>query len=411
MVAGTAYPLAQASETWTGRDAAGIRRMLAARSSALLTGDKSAFMKSVVPGPSRFRRQQARLFARMAKVPLASYRLTVAWSRFGDLARASDRARYPAAEAVTIPVTEERYRIRGFDDPAVQEDLFYTFIQENGRWFVAGDADLNELGFQTARHLWDFGPIITRRSRHFMLITHPCSARIGCAHLPPDVLDLAEQALTQVDSYWRRPWRHRIVILAPTTTAELRRMLQATFDVNKFVAFAYASEDLEHGLRFVGRRIILNWRAIASRTSDSLLTILAHELTHVATRTSAGPEIPTFIDEGIAEHVGYDGDPSSLSYLNSVVQGGNFDGKLPRDYQFVTGSGRDIFLSYQKAEAAIRFFIERWGLRRFVRFYSVLGRQRIVPGTPRFHLEEALHRTTGLTLSDFQKRWASSLRK
>lgn len=385
--------------------------MLAARALAISSGDKSAFMRSVAPGPSPFRRQQARLFDRITKLPLASYALSPAWARFGDLARPSDRARYPSAQAVAIPVTEERYSIRGFDDSPVEEDLFYTFTQENGRWFVAADSDLNDLGFQTARQLWDFGPVTAQRSPHFLLLSHPCSASIGCARLPSNVLDLAEKALTRVDRYWRRPWRHRIVIMAPATTAELRRILQATFDVNKFVAFAYASEDLEHGLRFIGRRIILNWRAIRNRTSDSLLTILAHELTHVATRTSAGPEIPTFVDEGIAEYVGYNADPSSLSYLDSVIQGGHFDKKLPRDYQFVTGSGTDIFLSYQKAEAAVRFFIKRWGLDRFVRFYSTLGRQRIVAGTPRFHLEQALQRTTGVSLSEFQKRWASSLRK
>jgi hypothetical protein len=384
--------------------------LLAARSSSVLAGDKNAFMASVVPGPSPFRRRQARLFDRMTKVSLASYRLAPVWTRLGDLARPSDRARYPSAEAVTIPVTEERYSIRGFDDRPVEEDLFYTFIQDNGRWFVAADSDLNHLGFRTVRHLWDFGPVSARRSAHFLLLSHPCSAAIGCAHLPSGLLDIAEKALTRVDAYWPRSWRHRIVILAPTSTAELRRMLQATFDVNKFVAFAYATEDLEHGLRFIGRRIILNWRALTHRTSDSVLTILAHELTHVATRNSAGPEIPTFVDEGIAEYVGYDADPSSLSYLDSVVQAGRFDGKLPRDYQFVTGSATDIFLSYQKAEAAVRFFIQRWGVDRFVRFYRSLGRQRIVAGTARFHLGKALQHSTGLTLAEFQKRWASSLR-
>jgi hypothetical protein len=232
---------------------------------------------------------------------------------------------------------------------------------------------------------------------------------MGCAHLPSDILVLAERALTRVDHYWREPWRHKIVILAPTTTGELHRMLQATFDVKKFVAFAYASEDLEHGLRFIGRRIILNWKAIATRTTDSLLTILAHELTHVATRASAGPETPAFIEEGIAEYVGYNGDPSSLSYLRSAVSAGNFDGKLPLDYQFTTGSGRDIYLSYQKAESAVSFFINRWGSARFVRFYRALGRQRVVPGTARFHLDLALRRAIGVGFQGFQKRWASSL--
>ena len=411
IVTAAAYPLAQASESPTTRERAAIGRMLSARSSAVMSGNKGAFMSSVARGSSAFRRQQADLFDRMTKLPLASYALRAAWTRFGDLARRSDRSRYPEAEVVRIPLTEERYSLRGFDDPPIEEDLFYTLIQEDGRWYVAGDSDLDDIGLQSARHLWDFGPVSQSRSAHFLLLSHPCSAPIGCAQLPTGVLDLAERALARVDHLWREPWRHKIVILAPTTTAELHRMLQATFDVNKFVAFALAGTDVEHGLRFVGRRIILNWRTIANRTSESLLTILAHELTHVATRESAGPEIPTFVDEGIAEYVGYNADPASLSYLRSVVRSGGFDGKLPADYRFVTGSGSDIFLSYQKAASAVRFFIDRWGLKRFIRFYQALGRQRVVAGTPRFHLEQAMRTTIGMTVSRFQKRWASTLRR
>ena len=405
-----ALPLADASEPRAGARA-GIERVLEARSKAVVAGDKRAFMATVAPGSQAFVRDQARLFGSLSQVPLQSYRLRAVWGRYGDMVRASDRGRYPRAQRVAIPVTEERYRIRGFDGAPVEEDLFYTFVRQGGRWLIASDSDLNDLGLGSARQLWDFGPVTVSRSRHFMLLSHPCSAPIGCAQLPSDVLGVAETALQRVDRFWHVPWRHRIVISAPTTTAELRRILQAPFDVNKFVAFAVSSEDIEHGLRFIGHRIILNWRTVANRSRGSVLTILAHELTHVATRSSSGPEIPTFVEEGIAEYVGYNADPSSLSYLNSVVSAGGFDGKLPRDYQFTTGSATDIFLSYQKAESAVAYFIDRWGLGRFVRFYRELGRQRVVTGTPRWHLDHALRHAIGNGFAQFQKQWASSLRR
>ncbi|MEA2486094.1 MAG: hypothetical protein QOD46_1205, partial [Actinomycetota bacterium] len=377
--------------------------MLNARSAAVLSGNKRAFMSTVAPGSPSFTRRQARWFSAISKVPLQSYQLTAAWSRLGDLTRSRDRLAYPGADTVALPVTEERLRIQGFDDVPVEDDVFYTFVERNGRWLVASDTDLDSLGMKSTRQLWDFGPVSIQRSPHFLLLTHPCRAPIGCAHLPSGMLDLAEKALARVDKYWPLPWRHRIVIAAPSTAAELKRILQATFDVNKFVAFAYSSEDIEHGLRFIGRRIILNWRTIANRTSDSVLTILSHELTHVATRNSAGPQIPNFVEEGIAEYVGYNAAASSLSFLDSVVGAGGFDGKLPHDYQFTTGSGRDIYLSYQKGESAVRFFIDRWGMARFVRFYRRLGRQRVVIGTPMFHLDRALHRTIGVGFTQFQK--------
>lgn len=392
-------------------DHAAIQRLLQTRAHAVMADDESAFMSTVAPGSTSFARRQRRLFRSVTKIPLASYDLRAAWGRLGDLARPADRVAHPRAKQVAIPVTEERYRIRGFDDIPLEEDLYYTFVEQHGRWMIASDRDLDGLGLQSARQLWDFGSVEMDRSQHFLLLTHPCPSAIGCARLPADMLAIAERALRRVDRFWRAPWRHRIVILAPSTTAELRRLLQATFDVKKFVAFAYAGEDLEHGLRFVGRRIVLNWRSIANRTSDSVLTILAHELTHVATRERSGPQIPAFVEEGIAEYVGYDADPSSLGHLRSVVGAGGFDGKLPRDYQFTTGSGRDIYLSYQKAESAVRFFIGRWGMARFVRFYTLLGRRRVVTGTPHFHLDQALQEATGLGYTGFQKQWASSLRQ
>jgi hypothetical protein len=410
LVLGTASQIAGASAS-SQADRVAIARLLAVRSAAVMSGDESAFLSTVDAGSHAFKRRQRELFEAMQRLPLASYGLTARWERFGDLARPSDKTEYPDSQKVAIPVTEERYAIRGFDEPPMEEDLFYTFVERDGRWSIAEDNDLNDLSLETTRHLWDFGPVTTTKSRHFMLVTHPCSASIGCPQLPSDILRLAETALARVDRFWRASWSHKIIILAPTTAAELHRMLQATFDVNKFVAFAYATADVEHGLRFIGRRIVLNWNAIAHRTADSLVTILAHELTHVATRRSAGPEMPTFIEEGIAEHVGYNADPSSLSYLNSVVGTGGFDGKLPMDYQFTTGSGQAIYLSYQKAESAVRFFIHRWGLDRFVRFYRSLGRQRVVAGTARFHLDRALQRTIGVSFLRFQKLWASSLRR
>jgi hypothetical protein len=405
-----ATPPPAPASPFLARDRQAIQRLLDRRSAAVMSGDKRAFMATVARGSPSFVRRQARFFDWMKAVPLRSYSLTAAWPLLGDLARPVDVARYPNARGVAIPATEERYRIRGFDDAPAEEDLFYTFIHEGDRWVIASDTDLNGIGMKTARHLWDFGPVTAHRSRHFLLFEHSCSAHIGCARLPSAILALAERALARVAHFWPAPWHRRIVILAPTTIVELQRMLQATFDVNKFVAFAYSSEDVEHGLRFTGRRIILSWRAIRGRSLDSTLIILAHELTHVATRSSAGPQIPLFIEEGLAEYAGYNGEPSNLSYLRSSVNGGSFDGKLPRDYQFTTGSGNDIYLSYQKGESAVRFFMDRWGSSRFVHFYRFLGRQRIVTGTARFHLDQALRRTTGIDLAQFQKRWASSLR-
>jgi hypothetical protein len=154
---------------------------------------------------------------------------------------------------------------------------------------------------------------------------------------------------------------------------------------------------------------LLNWSQLAFRSSESILSVLAHELLHVATRDSSGPFVPVFVDEGIADYAGYDADPESLSFFDGQVEAGAFDRLLPQDFEFVTGSGTDIFTSYQEAQSAVRFFIERYGLARFTAFYRRLGRARVVAGTARYHLDRAFRATTGSGLRDFERAWASSI--
>jgi hypothetical protein len=123
----------------------------------------------------------------------------------------------------------------------------------------------------------------------------------------------------------------------------------------------------------------------------------------------SGPFVPAFVEEGIAEYVRHEGNAGGLEFLESEAASGRFDGRLPEDYQFTVGAGIDIFRSYQESYSAVRFFIRRWGLRAFTRFYRLLGRQRIGPGTAEYHVDRALRVTIGLDMDEFERAWASSI--
>jgi hypothetical protein len=347
----------------------------------------------------------------MSSVPFAAYELQADWDRQGDLIRPSDAARYPAPEAATIPVTEERYRIEGWDNAPAAEDMYYTYVKFDGRWLIAEDTDLDDLTLYSARHLWDFGPVYARGNGRFLVIGHPCRSAgpAECAPLPARFIDLVDIALDRVDFHWHAPWRHRIVILVPGSVHEVTRLLQATFDVEDFVAFAYSTVDVKKGIQYTGHRIVLNPGALEGRSEDVVISILAHELLHIATRASAGPFVPVFVDEGIAEYVGHQADPETLAFFNSEVAAGLFNGLLPEDFEFTTGSGTDIFRSYQKSQSAVTFFIERWGLAQFTRFYRRLGNVGYEAGTVRYHVDLALKKTIGIGLDSFERQWADTI--
>jgi hypothetical protein len=186
-------------------------------------------------------------------------------------------------------------------------------------------------------------------------------------------------------------------------------MLKVTFELDNFVAFAYSSVDRSDGIDYTGHRILLNPDAFTSRSNSSTLRVLAHELLHVATRESSGPFVPTFLEEGLAEYVGQDADPSALSFFNAEVAEGSFDGRLPEDFRFVIGSGTDVFRSYQKAYSAARFFVNRWGLRALVRFYRTLGAVEVAPGTGEYHVDRALRESVGVGLDEFERSWAGTI--
>lgn len=392
-------------------DRVAIQELLDRRAAAASTGDRKAFLGTLGPGRSSFLRRQRRSFVRLATVGPASYSLTADWSALGDLARPSDVARYAGAEAVAIPVTHERYRVAGFDRRDAVEDHYLTFVKRNGAWAIESDTDLEDLGLYSARHMWDFGPLRSVRTRRFLVWHHPCrrpGAGERCGVIGA-VVPLLSEALARADSYWPLPWRRKVVVAIPDGERELERILQVTFDLDDFVAFAYATVDPDRGYAYVGPRIVLNWRALSGRPRSGLVSILAHELLHVATRAASGPFVPNFVEEGLADYAGHAADPEALAFFDETVAFGGFSGRLPANFEFITGTGTDIFLSYQAAQSAVRFFIQEWGLERFARFYRLLGRARIAAGTARFHLDRALRRTIGLGAAAFEREWAGSL--
>lgn len=385
---------------------AAIQDLLDRRAEAFLERDRDAFLATVDDGSRAFKARQRRLFDYSGDIPFADYRLVADWSRYGDLARPRDLAEYDGASSVAIPLTQERYRIRGFDEEEAVEDAFYTFVERDGEWFIGDDEDLDDVGLLTVRHPWDFGELVTTRSRHFLAIGPPCAAA-GTLCADRYLLDIAEEALQRTNATWSVRWGNRVVLVVPPSDEALQRMLQATFDAAKFVAFAYSTVDPE-SLAYTGNRILVNPSVIAGRPREDVVTIMAHELLHIATRDVSGPFIPLFADEGLAEVAGY-GDLPGLEFFDAIVAGGAFDSTLPEDFQFSTGSGNDIYLSYQEAQSAVRFFIDRWGREKFIRFYRRLGNARVIEGLATWHVERALRRTIGLGLSRFEKAWASSI--
>lgn len=373
----------------------GIQELLDRRAEAMLDGDRRAFLATIDPGDRPFAERQRLLFEGFQALGLAEYRLELTDRYWPELTTPREAVEH--GDRATVLHVEERYRVRGFDRRAVVEDLYLTFIPRGAGWLIASDDDLADLALYTGRKLWEFGPIETQRSEHFLYVSHE-----DLRSAAPRILAAAERALEELDRVWPLDWPRRVVLLAPSNTDQLRRILQATFDLDVFVAFAYSSVDRARDYRLAGHRVIFNWENFSQYPDEVQQTILVHELLHVATREVTGPMVPAFLDEGLAEWVS-DGNTDQLS---PRVDAGTFDRRVPRDFEFITGSDESILLSYDESYSAALYAVRRYGIDAVARMYRLAGGVRLEPGTPFHHVDRAMRDVFDTDLETFQEGWA-----
>jgi hypothetical protein len=376
----------------------GIPALLDRRAEAMLGGDADAFMATVDPADAAFVTRQRHLFDGFQQLGLASYELELSDALWPELTSSREVGRYgPNLEPRVLHV-EERYRLEGYDRAPALEDLYLTFIRRDDGWRIASDTDLDDLTLYSGRKLWENGPIITRQTEHFLYVSHPDQADAAGT-----ILGASERGLQRVRERWPVPWPERVPILAPSTTEELRRLIQATFDLDVFVAFAASGVDRRRGWNVVGHRVVLNWPNFSGFAEDTQEDILTHELLHLATRGAVGPATPSFVEEGIAEWVSEDDDSV---YLGPRVEAGTFDRELPEDHEFRTGSSADILTSYEEAAAWGRFAVDRYGVDEVAEFYRLLGEPRVAAGTWEYHIDRAARGAFGVSFEAMEDRWA-----
>jgi len=347
--------------------------------------------------PAPFERRQLRLFDNLESLPLAAYELEADWGALGDLARAQDAGRYQGEDSVAIPLTHERYRISGYDKRLVHQDLYLTFLEVDGRWSIGGDDDLEDLGLYSARNVWDFSGVRTTSSKHFLALEPDDGPSSGDA-----LVQIAETSLAGVDRYWTRPWHRKVPLLAPGSSEDLARIIQSTYPVENYLAFAFWTGGADQN---PGVRVIVNPDRFAF--ASDVYGVLTHELTHVAALYSRGSFTPSSLDEGLAQYIGEQGDPAAIAGADAAARSARPG--LPENYEFFVGDGATVFDTYQRSLSAVAYFIDRYGFRRFQRFYVTLGRATRVPGTFRYQFDHALEETIGLDRREFERAWASSI--
>lgn len=375
----------------------GLQDALDAVAAAMLAGDADT-VAALVSGPLAGRwPDRAR---HLGAVPLRHYALVLD-DELGVLRTAAAAGRAPGA--VVVHVTEE-HALEGFDaDGPASEDLFLTVVRTEAGWRLLADSDAEELGLVSVDHLWDHGPVVATRSRRLLALHHPGTA-------VDTILAEAEAALDDLAARWPEPVQPAPLVV-PRDQQELGELLHVTFDLSNFVAFATATPMGEYGeYRLTGARVLINPDRFLPMGHVTRRRILAHEFAHVATRPLAGPAIPFWLEEGLAQRLGEDASTTGTGLLDALVRRGTAV-DLPEDSQFTTGGRDRIFLSYQLAFSFVDHLVDRYGADAVVDFYTAAGRGSVgQPGRRSYHLDRAAREVFGRPFEELVTEWREALR-
>ena len=369
---------------------AGIQAILDVRAAAVMSGDRTAFVATADRSAAE---AQGRRFDGARSVGFSGYALRLRDDIAGDLSTAAIRARYTPARAVTVLV-EVRTTFPAYDvEPALVSD-FLTFVERADGWKVAGDSDLEGIGLLSSRELWDLGPVVQTASERVLLLSHPDGRARAEAILP-----IMETALDREVKGLDITWPEKVVVIVPSSVAELQRLLQSTVDLSNFVGFAYWSVDrtTATGFDLTAPRVILNPDTFFLADDTVREDILTHELVHVATRQVAGPGTSSWVDEGMAD----------LVATGPGTAPPPPDDALPEDWRFGSGGGTAIRDAYVRSRSFVAFLDTRApdGARRY---YEELGRTVGRPGSRERLQDDAARAVFGRPLAELRADWAGS---
>lgn len=392
LLAAASVPVARAQESRMDPRIAAVNELLDARASAQLRKDRETFARTIDPqAPEAFRAAQLASFDNLSALPVASLDYDANVDVGGDLSRGARRADYGGAE-VFIPETVRRMRFPFDGDRAWIDEMWWTYVERDGRWYVGGDDDLVDVGLEPTVSMWDRGPVVMVQSAHVALIAHPQDRARAEA-----LVGLAEQALATIAERWSLPWAGTLVGFLPEGPEELTELIQAAVDVTKFVAFVSYTIDTET-LESSAPRLFVQDDNFGRYPAATQIETLVHEFVHAAGSRYAGAYTPSWVHEGLAEWV-------AIGPGTAFRRGSGSGDTVPRDDQFGAGSQAQIVQAYRDSRSLIASLARIAGSGAPYELFKRLGDERVRPGSRAYVLDETLRGLGVGGVADLEAKW------
>jgi hypothetical protein len=348
-----------------------VATLLGRHGQAVLTRSTASFLADVDPSAASadFRRRQAAQAAALAVVPLQSWAYAVN-SPVTDPAATAAAARRLGAPALIVHVSLT-YALQRVDPVPASHDLWWTFVSRSGHVYLAGDADMADVGGASWRGPWDFGPLVVEHGAASVVLGHPQDA----ASLSGVAADV-DAAVPVVSRIWGGGWAQRVAVVVPASQAEFAALAGpagAFSDVSAEAVFEAPNVATGAG---AAARVLIDPAALDRLSPVGRRIVVQHELTHLATAAATGPASPRWLVEGFAEYVGNLGSgqpvPVAAAELRRDVTRGRLPAALPGDAAFAPGS-TGLPQAYEQAWLACRLIAARAGEAGLVRLYRLVG--------------------------------------
>ncbi len=387
---------------------AAVSAVLRRRSHAVIAHDRAAFLATIDPSGQAFRSGQETLFDNLAKMPLASWRETLADPHPAVAADDGWTARIRLA-----------YRLRGFDASDGVYTEYLTFERRPGAgWVISGDGAAH--GLRDDPQIWDGAPITVVRGRRSLVIGEdalgvPDGTGGAGGSRAAELRDIARRldaGVTTVSGVVGNRWSRRVVALAPATEQEAEAMAGNVRNLGDIAALATVRGD-DGGPRTGTDRVIITPGAFDRLNALGRHVVLTHELVHVAMGGARDGHTPMWLLEGLADYAGYKNTGVSTRAaareLANLIASGDAP-SAPPDRADFGGSGDRLSAAYEEAWLACRMIAERYGERRLVRLYRTAEAEPLPAGDPRIQ-DRALRAVLGIDSARFTALWRAYVRK